>query len=198
LNVYGHKMRRAIVALLCAGLSAGLSGCLHKKAKAVVPPQNQAPVALDNPSRSVDETMVEPIPLPSTPVPIAAAAAHPKRERRKPATKATAAAPATPPPPAQVAAAEGLPEGSSIGALTAGGDSSPQLRQEAIDLIASNERRLKALPADIVNLQKPQISKIRNFQRQAQEALDSGDAEGANTLATKAKLLLYDLDRGGS
>jgi hypothetical protein len=142
--------------------------------------------------------MVEPIPLPSTPVPIAAAAAHPKRERRKPATKATAAAPATPPPPpAQVAAAEGLPE-ASIGALTAGGDSSPQLRQEAIDLIASNERRLKALPAEIVNLQKPQISKIRNFQRQAQEALDSGDAEGANTLATKAKLLLYDLDRGGS
>jgi hypothetical protein len=197
--VYGDKMRRAMVALLCAGLSVGLSGCFHKNAQAIVLPQNQAPVALDTPSLSVSEPMVESTPLPSTPVPIAAAAAKPKHERRKPATKA--AAPATPPPtppPAQVAAVEGLPEGSSIGALTAGGDSSPQLRQEAIDLIASNDRRLKALPADVVNLQKPQISKIRNFQRQAQEALDSGDAEGAKTLATKAKLLLYDLDRGGS
>jgi hypothetical protein len=198
--VYGDKMRRAMVALLCAGLSVGLSGCFHKKAQAIVLPQNQAPVALDTPSLSVNEPMVESTPLPSTPVPIAAAAAKPRRERRKPATKAaaTSATPPPTPPPAQVAAAEGLPEGSSIGALTAGGDSSPQLRQEAIDLIASNDRRLKALPADVVNFQKPQISKIRNFQRQAQEALDSGDAEGAKTLATKAKLLLYDLDRGGS
>src|ERR1700736_6314298 len=102
-------MRRAMVALLCAGLSLGLSGCLHKKEQAIVLPQSQAPVALDNPSPSVDETMVEPSPLPSTPVPIAAAAAKPKRERRKPVTKATAAPATPPPPPPQVAAAEGLP-----------------------------------------------------------------------------------------
>src|SRR5260370_19373917 len=140
-------MRRAMVALLCAGLSVGLSGCFHKKAQAIVLPQNQAPVALDNPSLSVNEPMVESTPLPSTPVPIAAAAAKPKRERRKPATKA-AAAPATPPPtppPAQVAAAEVLPEGSSIGALTAGGDSRPQLPQHAITPTSSQHPRPTAL-----------------------------------------------------
>jgi len=38
-------------------------------------------------------------------------------------------------------------------------------------------------------MEKAQISKVRNFQRQAQEALNSGDAEGAKTLATKAKVI---------
>jgi len=42
-------------------------------------------------------------------------------------------------------------------------------------------------------MEKAQISKVRNFQRQAQEALNSGDAEGQRLLATKAKLLLDDL-----
>ena len=46
-----------------------------------------------------------------------------------------------------------------------------------------------------VDAEKAQISKIRNFQRQAQEALTSGDLEGAKTLATKAKLLLDDLEK---
>ena len=62
-------------------------------------------------------------------------------------------------------------------------------------MIAANEKRLSALPAQIVEEQKPQISKVKNFQRQAQEALNSGDAEGAKTLATKAKLLLDDLSK---
>ncbi len=39
------------------------------------------------------------------------------------------------------------------------------------------------------------MSKIKNFQRQAKQAMSSGDAEGAKTLATKAKLLLDDLDK---
>jgi hypothetical protein len=127
------------------------------------------------------------------PVPTAAAATKPKRERKRPAAKPTPTAPA----PAQVATAEGLPETSAIGELTAGGESSPQRRQEAADLIASNDKRLKGLPARIVADKRTEISKIVNFQRQAQEALDSGDAEGAKTLATKVRLLLYDLDRGG-
>jgi ribosomal protein S20 len=60
-------------------------------------------------------------------------------------------------------------------------------------MIAANEKRLNGLPAQIAEEQKAQISKVRNFQRQAQAALSSGDAEGAKTLATKAKLLLDDL-----
>jgi ribosomal protein S20 len=62
-------------------------------------------------------------------------------------------------------------------------------------MIAANEKRLNALSAQILEEQKPQISQVKNFQRQAQEALTSGDVEGAKTLATKAKLLLDDLSK---
>jgi ribosomal protein S20 len=60
-------------------------------------------------------------------------------------------------------------------------------------MIAANEKRLNALSTQIADELKAQISKVKNFQRQAQEALSSGDVEGAKTLATKAKLLLDDL-----
>jgi len=92
-----------------------------------------------------------------------------------------------------VASTEPAPEVAAIGALTAGGDTNPRMQQDAMDLIASIEKRLNALPAQKVEEQKTQISKVKNFLRQAQEALSSGDAEGAKTLATKAKLLLDDL-----
>ncbi len=47
----------------------------------------------------------------------------------------------------------------------------------------------------IVAGEKAQVSKVKNFLKDAQEALKTGDAEGAKTLATKAKLLLDDLEK---
>ena len=86
-------------------------------------------------------------------------------------------------------------EETAIGALTAGGEASPQTKQEAADLIASIEKRLNALPAQQTDEQKAQVSKVKNFLKDSQDALKSGDAEGAKTLATKAKLLLDDLEK---
>jgi hypothetical protein len=174
-------------------LTLGLSGCLHKNPVMVSLPLNTAPVELTSAPEPDSPPMIEAPPVEETPVPIAEAAATP-RPRRRPTPK-PATAPANAPP--QVAAIEGVDEESAIGALTAGGDATPQTRQEATALIASNDKRLKALPASTVKSQRSQINKIVNFQKQAQSALNSGDAEGAKTLATKAKLLLYDLDRGG-
>jgi hypothetical protein len=54
---------------------------------------------------------------------------------------------------------------------------------------------LTALPAQTLDDQKAQINKVKNFLRDAQEALKSGDDEGAMTLATKAKLLLDDIEK---
>ena len=62
-------------------------------------------------------------------------------------------------------------------------------------MIASNERRLNGLSSQLQESEKAQISKVRNFQKQAQDALSSGDVEGAKTLATKAKLLLDDMEK---
>ena len=80
-----------------------------------------------------------------------------------------------------------------IGSLSAGDQQNPHMRQEVLEMIAANERRLGSLPADTVRSQAALVGKVRTFQRDAQQALDSGDAEGARTLATKGKLLLDDL-----
>lgn len=173
--------------ILWMGLMCGISGC-HKKVRAPQLPQIFAPVALETSPPPAESPMVEEPEVTIPPIPIAAAAARPRQQRRRP--------PATKPPasePVQVASGEPTAEETAIGALTAGGEANPRMQQEAVDLIAANEKRLNALSAQIVEAEKAQISKVRNFQRQAQEALNSGDAEGAKTLATKAKLLLDDL-----
>jgi len=194
---YENEMRRIgttiqLVALTCA-LSLGLSGCRHKPVAPPLPAITQ-PVDLAAPPPPDKPQMVEAPPEKLPPPPTAAAASKPRRERRK--TTKTAATPATTTPPVQVASAETpSPEETAIGALSSGGDSSPRAQQEAADLIASIEKRLNALPAQKAEAEKTQISKIKNFQRQAQDALTSGDAEGAKTLATKAKLLLDDLEK---
>jgi ribosomal protein S20 len=172
--------------LLCLGLILGLSGC-HKKLQVPPLPPILAPVALETPPSPETPPMVQAPDVKLPPAPTASAVAKPRHERRKPSAAKTPAS-----DPVQVANVEPLPEATAIGALTAGGEANPRTQQEA-DLIASIEKRLNALPAQKVEEQKPQISKVKNFQRQAQEALSSGDAEGAKTLATKAKLLLDDL-----
>jgi hypothetical protein len=181
-------MRWRIAATLCAGLSLCASGC-HKKAQAVPPlPPIQDPVALVTPPLPEHPQMIEPLVVDMPPLPIASNAARPRRERKKSAAKPALE-------PVQTASAEPPVEGAAIGALTSGGEANPRSQQEAADMIAANEKRLTALPAQIVEEQKAQISKVKNFQRQAQEALSSGDVEGAKTLATKAKLLLDDLSK---
>ena len=191
--LYGDMTRRLAAVLLCVGLTCGLSGCRRKTVQPLPMPQSTAPVALEPPKTDDKLPMVEAPPVKMPPVPVAAAASKPKRERKKPVK------PATPPPaPTQVAAAtEPVPEGTAIGALTAGGDANPKSQQEAADLIASIEKRLNALPQATTDEGKAQISKVKNFWKQALDALNSGDAEGAKTLATKAKLLLDDLEKSG-
>jgi ribosomal protein S20 len=189
LTQHGDTRWRIAAAALCAWLTLCASGC-HKKIQAPPPlPPIQDPVALVTLPPPEHPPMLEPPDVKMPPVPIASGAARMKRERRKPTTKAA------PEPPVQVASAEPPTEATAIGALTSGGEANPRSQQEAADMIAANEKRLTALSAQIVEDQKAQISKVKTFQRQAQEALTSGDAEGAKTLATKAKLLLDDLSK---
>ena len=177
---------------LSGALALGLSGCRHKPVVPALPPISQPMELVMVPSATLP--MIEPIHPHLPPVPIASAAAHPRPRRRK--SSAIVSAPTspqgmdTPESPAQTAA-----EVTAIGALSSGGDPNSHAQQEAADLIGSIDRRLNALPVQKAEAEKAEVSKIRNFQRQAQEALTSGDLEGAKTLATKAKLLLDDLEK---
>lgn len=172
------------------GLLAGLAGCRHKQQVAPLPPV-LAPVALETIPEPEDLPMVEAPQIKLPPVPVATNA-KPKRQRKKPAPKVVPV-----PEPVQLAGAvtPPTPEETAIGALTAGGETNPQTKQDATDLIASSEKRLSGLSAQKAEEEKAQVSKVKNFLKDAQEALKTGDAEGAKTLATKAKLLLDDLEK---
>ena len=210
-------------AVIAGALLCGLGGCAsHRKAtpKAVVLPP-QLPVALETPALEANPPLVEaPKPAKLPAVPVAEAATKPKRVRRRPKIAAATPAPATTPagaqgatapatqasvangaaapPPVQMAsntAGQGSGE-TVIGALTPGGsDETPHARQDAQEILVSTDKRLNALPAQTQQAQRTQINQIRNFWKQAVEALQTGDAEGAKTLAVKAKLLLDDLEK---
>jgi hypothetical protein len=164
---------------------------MHKRPKVPVLPAVLAPVQLETPPALVEQPVLEAPPVELAPAPIAEAAAAPKRERRRTVSKTVV----TPAPTDEGTETQPMTDESAIGELTAGGLADPQAHQEARDLIASIEKRLNALPAQTVKRQRSQISKVRNFWLQAQAAFNSGDAEGAKTLATKGKLLLDDLEK---
>jgi hypothetical protein len=182
-----NSIRLPAFALLGA---MALAGC-HRKPAAVAPPPPppvaQTPIALETPPATGAPPMIAPAPAPATPPPTAVAI-KPKRTRAK-----KAAPPPTPPP--VVASAASAPAATAIGALSSGRDATPRSLQEAKDLIAAIEKQIGALPAKTASDQKSGLRKVRRFVQQAQQAVASGDSDGAKTLATKAKLLLDDLEK---
>jgi hypothetical protein len=169
-------------------LAIGLAGCHHKTTlRPALPIGALAPIELETIPPPDSLPMIATLPPPeleSLPPP-----EPPKQApRRRPAPKEEAQ------PPVQVASAP-EPAALAIGALSTGGDAAPQSQQQAQGLIASILKRIAALPAKTADAQKKQIRQIRNFIDQAQKALNSGDAEGANNLATKASLLMDDLEK---
>ncbi len=189
MNGRGNISRTLASVTLCFGLTVGLGGCRHKVQVATLP-TILTPVELEDIPEPENLPMVEMPQIKLPPVPYASNAGRRKPEKKKPKT-------APLPEPAQVISAPPppSPEETAIGALTAGGEANPQTKQEAEDLIASIEKRLNALSAQKAEEEKAQVSKVKNFWKDAQDALKSGDAEGAKTLATKAKLLLDDLEK---
>lgn len=185
-------------ALQSAGLSCamaiGLAGCRHKP---VLPPRAAViqPVAVLRSPEPDPPPMIPLVKVDLPPVPMASGAT-PRRERRRRSTSQSAVTNSPANAPADTATAPAAPpEADPIGSLSLGGEASPRAQQEAADMIASIEQRISALPNGKARQERAQVSRIRNFRRQAQEALNSGDVEGAKTLATKARLLLDDLEK---
>lgn len=190
---YCRKSRGMHSFALCACLLLGVSGCRHKPVAPPLPQITQPMDLVEVPETNIPQVVEVPvIKLPPVPTASAYSKLRLRRRRQQQPTVNAVTPPAVPvpapetPPPADIAA---------IGALSSGGDTSPRAQQEAAELIAANERRINGLPTQKVEAEKSQLSKVRNFQKQAQDALTTGDTEGAKTLATKAKLLLDDIDK---
>jgi len=184
---FGFGSAGRVLALLPI-LALGLAGCRHKSVRAVLPQGALSPIELETPEPPdsppeialVPPPEFSPLPPPRPPKPA---------PRRKPAAPKEEVQ-----PPTQIASAAG-PATLAIGTLTTGGDAAPQSQQQAQDLIASILKRIAALPAKTADGQKKQVRQIRNFLDQARKALNSGDAEGANNLAVKARVLMDDLEK---
>jgi len=94
--------------------------------------------------------------------------------------------PAVTPPPVP-----DTPSVSAIGELSSGGHS--DLRRQTDDTIAATERSLNSLGRSLNEPEKKTATQIREYLKQAREALTTGDVDGAQTLVAKAKVLLSEL-----
>ena len=167
-------------------LMAGIAGCRHKPPTFLIPKNAQAPVSLEVPSAPEPPLSIATVPEPELPALSPPLPTPTPRKRPTPAPKEEAQ------PPAQIAEA---PAELAIGTLSTGGDPTPQSQTEAQDTIASILKRIAALPAKAAEAERKQIRQVRHFLDQAQQALNSGDAQGAQNLATKARLLMDDLEK---
>jgi hypothetical protein len=169
---------------VCAFLAIGLAGCGHKQMKVHIPVTS--PVDLET-LAATTEGDIDPIPQPELAPLTWPEPAKPPVRRRVPPREDASGAPqpgSDTPGPAELA----------IGALTSGGDATPQSQQQARDLIASVDRRITTLPAKVADAQKPQLRQVRKFLDDAKQALNTGDADGATNLANKAKVLMDELE----
>lgn len=183
----GSLARAGLALLLSALFVGGLGGCRRRALRPVLPLASLAPIELEAATDPDSLPLIESVPLPEL-------GPLPPPPPAKPVPKKTPATKEEAQPAVQAAAA---PESAAlaIGVLSIGGDAAPQSQQTARDLIATITKRIAALPSKIADARKEQVRQVRHFLDQAQQALNSNDADGAINLATKAKLLMDDLEK---
>jgi hypothetical protein len=196
----------AILVVFCAG-------CSHKAA----PPPQQAqapplqtgggtlpPLSSTQQQEKSTTPLASPLPAPSAQsVPLPPPTPKKVRHRTKPTppkpAEATQTVPSEPAPqtaqvslPQQTAA--GAPSGSPIGQLTTGDTAlGEKTKRETLDLIGQTQQGLLGIKRTLTDEEKTTVGQIRNYLKQAQQALETGDGDGAHLLATKAKALLEEL-----
>jgi hypothetical protein len=82
---------------------------------------------------------------------------------------------------------------SAIGTLSSG--ESSNLRTETEESLAATERGLNGLNRNLSEQEQKTVVQIREYLKQAREALNTGDVDGARTLAAKAKAVLSELSQ---
>jgi len=170
-----------------------LSGCIFQK-KQAHPVQALAPAASTTPKPEpvhpdlpASATTIPPQPISSTAdasLP-AKPVTHPHHQFAKPPQQAATVAPAAP--------ASDTPAVSAIGQLSSGEPS--DLHHSVEESIASTEHALNNIGRSLNDQEKKTATQIREFLKQAKDALNAGDLIGAGNLASKAKVLLSELNQ---
>jgi outer membrane biosynthesis protein TonB len=175
-----------------------VQGCSHKTPPPAQP-QALAPPIVDAPPPKPSTVSTADLPPPvigdvkpdttTAPPPKPPPAKKPVRRPKKPATATAPTQEAANTPPATTTA----PSVSAIGQLSSG--ASGNLRSETEETIASTEKGVNGINRTLSSAETKTAAQIREFLKQAREALTTGDVDGANTLAKKAKVLLAELNQ---
>lgn len=163
-----------------------LAGCVHKTNTANIQPlappiedvqgpkPSEAPKDLPPPVVTIPSQPPAPDTSTQTPEP-----PKPPVHHKKPVSK-----------PTQQASNEN-PGVSAIGQLSSGAPL--DLRHQTLSSILSTESGFNGIHRSLSAQEQKTAAQIREFLKQAREALNSGDVDGANTLVAKAKVLLGEL-----
>lgn len=192
----------ALVVILCTGCP------LHKNPpqQAQAPPLQTGNGTLSShkttqPQEKATSPLASPLPPPSAasvslPPPPPPKKVRKKRVKTKPVENTQTASAATPGTQATPVAEQGPVSPSPIGQLTIGDSAmGERTKHDTADLIASTTQGVNAIKRTLTPEEKITAEQIHTFLRQAQQALDNGDTDGGNKLATKAKLLLDELTK---
>lgn len=184
-----------------------VTGCRHKTQ--VAPPvAAQAPPSPPKPL--AQGPALPPVPPPETPKvgapgsdqpppPQPKPAKHTTHRKPKPATEEPAkeAAKETPAPATTTTQQASAGEAASpIGQLSATGENSgSQSRRDIMDKITKTEKGLADLKRTLSPEEQETANQIRTFLTKARQALSQDDLDGAQTLVTKATVLLDELTK---
>jgi hypothetical protein len=152
------------------------------------PPPSLAPANLPSPV----------ITIPKADKPVIVVQEQPTKQppkHKKPALKTAATTPVSPaaaPPGTQVADNAPPPEVNAGGNFTTPPEL-PDTKRQTEESLAEVEKGLNAIGRKLNDTEEKTSMQIKEFLKQARTALNSGDVDGANTLAKKAKALLGEL-----
>jgi hypothetical protein len=199
--------RKLAVFMLLAVL---VTGCKHKT-QAAPPVAAQAPPLPPKPIAQV--ASLPPVPQPETPKVGAPGSDEPPPPPPPPAKHTThhKPKPATPPDepakdaPKENSAATGTtqqatageaPEASPIGQIsTTGGSTGALSKHNILDTITKTEKSLNEMKRTLTPEEQETVTQIRTFLLKARQALNQDDLDGAQTLVTKATVLLEELSK---
>lgn len=151
------------------------------------PPPDLAPTALPQPTVSIPSTP-QPIAVPPEPVKVT-----PKHHRSSAKAASQAAAQSAQPGTVAESTPAAPAEENAMGKFET--PEAPDIRKQTESSIAEIERGLNGIGRRLNDQETKTTVQIREFIKQARTALSSGDVDGANTLAKKAKALFGELSQ---
>jgi hypothetical protein len=172
-----------------------LCACAHTppqtQIQAMAPPIEEAPPPPDIAPGTLPQTALE-VPKTRQPVAVPPEPVKTPTKHRKPAVKTAPQVPAAP-APTQNAEAAPPAEENALGKFET--PEAPDRKKETEASIAEIERGLNTLGRQLNSTESKTSTQIREFLKQARQALSTGDIDGASTLTKKAKTLLGELSQ---